>query len=299
MSTHIIPTSTAEHLVRGLERVIFPAKNREGKRYFPDSEIYLKIPEIAKLKNQRIVVLHSGAPKPNQGLIELEIILEILKNNKIKPEVFFSYFPYSQQDKIFEKGEANLAEGLVKKLVNYYQVRKIFIIDPHFGREKWAGKYPIKCISAIPLLMKKARRNFGSPSRILPNKTWGGKDVLFLSPDKGGKRRTGISGIKKERINSFRVKYFSPEINLKGKTVAVVDDLIETGATLLKFHDFLKKSGAEKVIALITHGVLASGVLKIKSRYQKLYLTNTINQKEANIDIADLISKTTSGPSGN
>ena len=100
-----------------------------------------------------------------------------------------------------------------------------------------------------------------------------------MSPDKGGKRRTGLSGVKKERLNSFKVRFLSPKINFKGKTVGVVDDLIETGGTLLKFYDFAKKSGAKKVIALITHGVLPIGVSKIKKRYSKLYLTNTIEQK--------------------
>ncbi|GAG54089.1 unnamed protein product [marine sediment metagenome] len=92
-------------------------------------------------------------------------------------------------------------------------------------------------------------------------------------------------------MNSFKVRFLSPKVNFKGKTIGVVDDLIETGGTLLKFYDFAKKSGAKKVIALITHGVLPVGISKIKKKYSKLYLTNTIEQKEANVDVADLILK--------
>lgn len=281
----IIPTSTAEHLAKGIKskrkslEVILPEKNREGKRYFPDGEVYMKISKADKLRGERVVVLHSGAPEPNQGLVELELILEILKDNKVRPEVFFTYFPYSQQDKVFEKGETNVAENLLKKLVSYYKVKKIYIIDPHFGGRNWVKKYPIKDISAVPYLIKNARQDFG-------------ENILFLSPDKGGKRRTGFSGIKKGRLTSFKIEIFSPKSNFKGKIVGVVDDIIETGSTLLKFYDFAKKSRAKKVIALITHGALPSGISKIKKRYFKLYLTNTIDQKEANIDITDLISKT-------
>ena len=114
---------------------------------------------------------------------------------------------------------------------------------------------------------------------------------MLFSPDIGGKRRTGISGLEKERIDSYQVKMISPKLNLKGKTVVVIDDMIKTGGTLLKFLEIAKESEAKKIIALATHGVIPDGVSKIKKKYSKLYLTNTIEQKEANVDITNLILK--------
>jgi len=280
---NIILTSAAEYLLSGLERksgnfrFFIPGKNKESQRYFPDGEVYARIARINDFKNGRVVVLHSGAPRPNAGLVELEIILQILKDHKIKPEVFFTYFPYGRQDKVFEFGETNLAQNLIRKIINYYWVRKIYIIDPHFGKLKWAKKYPIVSISAVPTLIRKSKENFGH-------------DILFLSPDKGGKQRTGIYGFNKKRINSFKIKIYSSKIAVKGKTIGIVDDIIGTGGTLLKFHKFAKKSGAKKVIALVTHGVLDTGIQKIKKRFKKLYLANTINRKEANVDITNLIA---------
>jgi ribose-phosphate pyrophosphokinase len=299
----LIPTSTTEHLApkqnpEGVQapygagkfatgqakniEVIFPNKNRDGKRYFPDGEIYMKIFKANRLRNKRAIVLHSGAPKPNEGLMELELILQILRDNDVRPEIFFSYFPYGMQDKVFEKGETNVAENLIEKLINYYKVKKIYVIDPHFGGRKWIKKYPLIDVSAIPILIEAAKGDFG-------------EDILFLSPDIGGKRRTGISGgMKKERLTSFKVKMVSPELNFKGKVIGVIDDMIKTGGTLLKFQEIAKKSGAKKIIALVTHGVIPSGIQKVKKKYSKLYLTNTIKQKEANIDITELILKTIS-----
>jgi len=284
MKTYIIPTSNAEYLARNILtktedfEIIFPDLSRDGKRYFPDGEVYVKIPHLNKLKGKKVVVLHSGAPEPNEGLVELELILQILRDNKIKPEVFFAYFPYGMQDEVFERGETNVSENLIEKLVSYYKVKKIYIIDPHFGGRKWVKKYPIIPISAVPLLIKEVKRDFG-------------EDILFLSPDTGGKRRTGIPGIEKRRLNSFNVKLFSRKLNLKGKIVGVVDDMIKTGGTLLKFYEIAKESGAKKIIALVTHGVIPEGISKIKKKYSKLYLTNTVKQKLANIDITDLILK--------
>ena len=283
MNLYIIPTSTTEHLVKKIKAknlvIIFPDKNRIGKRYFPDGEVYIRISKVNKLRNKRVVVLHSGAPEPNKGLVELELILQVLKDNKAKVEVFFTYFPYGRQDKVFEEGETNAAENLITKLVNYYKAKKIYTIDPHFENRSWVKKYPIKSVSAVPYLIKKSRQDFN-------------ENIFFLSPDKGGERRTKISGIKKERLDAFKVKYFSPEIFLEGKIVGVVDDIIETGGTLLRFYDVAKKSGAKRVIALSTHGVLSAGVSKIKKKYSKLYLTNTVKQKEANVDVTGLILKT-------
>jgi len=290
MKSFIIPTSTAEHLAKIILKknkafkIIFPDLSRERKRYFPDQELYIKFSTryLSKFKSgKRIIVLHSGAPKPNEGLMELELILQILRDNKIRPEIFFSYFPYGMQDKVFKKGETNVAENLIDKLANYYKVKKIYVIDPHFEGRKWVKKYPIESISAVPILISRAKKHFR-------------ENILFLSPDIGGKRRTGIWGIKKERIDSFKVKISPLTIDLKGKIVGVVDDMIKTGGTLLKFAEIARKAGAKKILALVTHGVLASGVSKIKRKYSKLYLTNTIKQKESNIDITELILKAVS-----
>ncbi len=284
MRTSFILTSATEHLMENLKKkasnknleFILPEKNKEGERFFPDGEVYARISGVKNLKNKRVVVLHSGAPRPNDGLMELKLILHILKDYGIKPELFFTYFPYGQQDRAFQRGETNAAESLIKKFFGYYGVKKIYAIDPHFGKMAWMEKYRLASVSAIPFLIKKAQEDFN-------------QNILFLSPDKGGKRRTGISGLKKKRMDSFRVECFSPKKALKGETVGVIDDLLETGGTLSKFHEAVKKSGADEVVALITHGLLGPGIKRIKERFSKIYLTNTINRKEANVDISELI----------
>ena len=124
--------------------------------------------------------------------------------------------------------------------------------------------------------MEKAKEDFG-------------EDILFLSPDKGGKRRTKISGFKKKRLNSFTVEMISSRANLRGKVAAVVDDVIKTGGTLVKFSQTAKEAGAKRVLALATHGVIDNGIARVSTNFSKLYFTNTINKKDANVDITDLI----------
>ena len=290
MKTYLIPTSTTKHLAKNILgknrnfEIIFPGLSKDGKRYFPDGEVYMKILKANKLKGKGVVVLHSGAPKPNEGLIELELILQILRDNNIKPEVFFTYFPYGMQDKVFEKGETNVAENLIEKLINYYKVKKIYTIDAHFwgkGR-KWIKKYQIVHISAFDLLKKGVQKDFK-------------EEVLFLAPDVGAQKRFGIQGFNKTRINSYRVEVRTPKKLkkiIKGRIIGIVDDVIKTGGTLLKVYDECRRYGARKVIVAATHGAIESGILTVKRKYSQLYLTNTINQRGANIDITDLVVST-------
>src|SRR3990167_9139587 len=113
MRANIILNSTSEYLFNSLTKSGLPVficgKNKDKKYSFPDGEAYVRIDGLNRIKGRTIIV-HSGSPNPSKGLIELEMLLAILQAKKIKPlEVFFTYFPYGQQDKIFLPGELNAA----------------------------------------------------------------------------------------------------------------------------------------------------------------------------------------------
>jgi len=197
-----------------------------------------------------------------------------------KKKLFFLYFPYRMQDNKFEKGETNVAQDMIKKFIKYYGVKKIYTIDAHFWGRDWTKNYPIENFSAVPLLKKKAEEKYG--------------EIIYITPDIGAQRRTGIKGTKKKRKNSYTVEITSTEDlrkMIKGKTVGVVDDLVETGGTMCKAYDFCKQNGAENVVALITHGVLPQGISRIKEKYDDLFLTNTIDKPEASVDISSLVKE--------
>lgn len=284
---NIICTTAAEHIGKKLVidygfNVIFPDKNKDGKRYFPDGEVYARIPGIDKIKGET-VILHCGAPDPNKGLVELELILETLRSSKAKIKVFFTHFPYGKQDRVFMEGETNAAENLIKKLVNYYGVELIYTIDAHFSNEEWLSKYPIINISAVDLLIKVALRDY--------------PDLVFLTPDIGGQQRTGLNGVQKRRLDSYTIEIESDEefkTIVKGKRIGVIDDLLETGGTLARFSEECVNCGALEVVALITHIVLPEGKEKIQSKFSKLYFTNTINREGANVDVTPIIANTLS-----
>ncbi|MFA6098582.1 MAG: ribose-phosphate diphosphokinase [Patescibacteria group bacterium] len=283
MGISLIATSKARHLVPFLNKsgklqILSPEKNKDHKYHFPDGEIYVRLAKVHQLE-KRVIVLHSGCPDPNAGLIELEMILQILNNHTShRIEVFFSYFPYGQQDKMFSPGEINMAYTLLEKLVKNYNVKRIYAIDAHFVGRPWVENFPFVNISAVEKLKSVAEKEY--------------PDLIYKTPDSGSQRRTGIKGVKKKRIHSYETRTKCSQSfkkDVQGKTVAVVDDILETGGTLDRFYDECKKYGAKKVIALITHGVMPSGIKRIEKKYDRLYLANTIQTAEKSVNISDLI----------
>lgn len=281
MSINIILDSTSEHLKDIFNpayfRVFISAKNKDKKYSFPDGEVYARLDSIAKIKG-RTVIIHSGAPNPSKGLVELEMLLALLKGKGARPlEVFFTYFPYGQQDKSFLAGEVNMAKNILDKLVNYYKVARIYIIDPHFGHRAWLKNYPVKKIFAFKLFKDIILEKY--------------PEILFLSADSGQSKRSGISGAKKKRLNSFKVKFELGQNfkKVKGKNICIVDDLIETGGTLSQLSGECRKIGAKKVVVFVTHGVLNEGINRVSLKADEFYLANTIRHKKANVNINQLI----------
>lgn len=283
MKIDVISTSSVEHLAKSLEKnsdfnVHYLGKNKDGKRYFPDGEVYVNLGELG---GERTVVLYSGAPNANDNLVELEFVLGLLKDRKISPvELFITYFPYGKQDLVFKEGEINAAETLIKRWIDFYGIKKIYVIDGHFMGRDWVKQYPVVNISSVDTLKQAVLAKY--------------PEIFFIAPDAGSIRRNNLPGFSKSRKNSYEIemscdKEFQKEV--AGKTVGVIDDMIETGGTMVCVCKKCKEIGASNTIAVVTHGVLQSGVEKIKNAYDELFLTNTINCACANVDISGLIIK--------
>ncbi|HTW96953.1 MAG TPA: ribose-phosphate diphosphokinase [Candidatus Methylomirabilis sp.] len=286
MSVNIILNSTSRHFAKSFAnknfRVFTSGTNKDGKYIFPDGEVYARLDNIEKIKG-RTIIIHSGAPDPSGGLVELEMLLSILRQQRVKPiEIFFTYFPYGRQDKSFLPGEANTVKDILDKLTKYYQVRRIYIVDPHFGHRDWLKNYPVRKISAFKLFKDTIVKKYPG--------------ILFLSADNGQAERSGISGAKKKRANSFEVKFQLGDIfrKIKGKNICLVDDLIETGGTLVKLAAECRRLGAKKIIVFVTHGVLPEGIERVSAHVDEFYTTNSIGQRKFRLDIGGLIGESIS-----
>lgn len=302
---YIIPSTPALHLGnkiakqikrRGIQdtQIIFPKKNKDGERYFPDDEVYSAIPESEKgiFDGQEVVFLHSGQRKPNTGIVELETNIEIVSEHTIpkKMGVFFAYIPYSKSDKHFRQGEIAKSEKLFNKLRRWYGIQDICIIDAHFaGRDHWDYENrPFTDVKGYEVIMKGIEEKFG-------------KEVLYLGPDIGSRIRAGLEGTDKARKDSYTVNVSAEDelIDLikRHSHIAAIDDFTETGGTMVEFSNFCREHNPKAVlIAGLTHGVKQGGINRTVRAYDHLYLGNSIQRRKAhpkqwNIDFTELIMK--------
>ena len=298
---NIIFSNSAKHLLDGVKKSnildsheynfaeVLP--NKDNKFIFPDGETYIRL-DMDSIKDNKAVIVFSGQNadnKVNDLLAELEILLHILRGNASSIELIFTYFTYAMQDNVFNEGEANVSKNMIEKYLDYFNVEKITFFDAHCSNKEWFKKIEDKgkiknIITPITEAFRgKLEKDFGDEA----------EKFVFIAPDFGAQDRLNIDGFGKKRIDSYNIELKDSSINLEniaGKNICVCDDLIESGGTLAKVALKLKEKKAKKIIAFATHGVLQSGLKRIKEAYDEIYITNTIRQKYANIDICEILA---------
>lgn len=266
-----ITTPTAEHL--DLDADTLNPHPQNDTRIFPDGEVYVQLSSIDEM--DEVVVVHSGQPHPNRGLIELYGVLDLLQEHDVPADVCFTYMPYGMQDDTFYDGTLNYSRAIIQTLVDYYDVGTVYTVDAHFSERDWIDAFPVENVHAFPLIQDRVAMD----------------DYVVVGPDLGAVKRFGIAGFEKERTGAYDVS-LSGDLDVDGKNVLVFDDIIETGGTMAAAYETLQEQGAERVEAAAVHGVLDDGVERVGVTYDALHLTNTIKSPYSTIDIEPLLEET-------
>jgi phosphoribosylpyrophosphate synthetase len=267
---NVIKTPQAEHLdIEGLTLAEHP---KDNSKVFPNKEVYVQLNESNH--DEHVTVIHSGGSEPNKSLMYLYGLLDILKERGVKTEILFTYFPYSMQDKEFFDGTLNYSRAIIRKLKEYYNVHKMYVINPHFSERKWVKKSSLEVISALDLIEEQLDGKY-----------------TVVGPDIGAGDRFQVSAFEKVRESSEKIEVSeTSQIEDIDGNVLVLDDIIETGRTMSETYDRLvQKESIEKVEGAAIHGLLADGSKKVQQKFDKLYLTNSIENKYSNLGIEPLI----------
>lgn len=267
-------------------------------RHFPDNESYVLIPKIKALKNQKVIVYHRLFPEPDKRIFELLLILHRLGKATKNIELFIPYLPYARQDRENKKGEAVSADTLCG-ILKILGVKKLTTYDCHFlPRPGDFGRKGLKIEnrSAGKQLVAYAKKHFGKA------------DFLVISPDQGSsyfiENAQGHS-LQKTRKESTatgestgvhaEIHKMEGEIDVKGKNICILDDIISTGGTIIRAIEHLRARGAKKVIVGAAHGVFAGEKIAekiLKKRCDKIFVTNTIIcEDNINVEILKLPEK--------
>src|SRR3989344_2468995 len=251
-------------------------------KHFPDGESYVQIPGIETFKNEKVVVYHRLYPDPDKRIFELLLILSRLKKETKQIELFVPYLPYARQDKENKRGEAVSADVLCG-LLKSFGVQKLITFDCHFLDRP--GNFKRRGLAI-------ENRSAGKPLIAYAKKYFGKDKFLVISPDEGSsyfienaqghslKKVRGESKASGETTGIHAdIHTMEGEIDVEGKNVCILDDIISTGGTILRAIEHLKSRGAKKIIVGATHGVFAGEKIAEKilsSSCDELFLSNTI-----------------------
>ncbi|ASJ15987.1 ribose-phosphate pyrophosphokinase [Thermococcus chitonophagus] len=243
---------------------------------FPDGEKYVRILG----EGEEAIVVQSTYHPQDEHLIEALLLGDALKEKGFKRlKLVVPYLAYSRQDRVTKDGEPISIRAVMKMLGLYYD--ELYVFDIH--NPKTLEFFPGKAHNV-------------SPARVIAEyfKEKLGEGIV-MAPDKGALERAravaeilGLeySHFEKKRISPTEVQMTPVDVDVKGKNVLIVDDIISTGGTMIKAANLLRELGAGKIFVAATHGVFAEGAIeRVSNAVDELAVTNTIPTPVSKISI--------------
>src|SRR5262245_59821230 len=251
---------------------------RSVVRRFADMEVFVEVQE--NMRGEDVYVLQSTSFPANDNLMELLILVDALKRSMARRiTAVMPYFGYARQDR--RPGPRTpISAQLVANLIERAGVDRVMTLDLHAGQIQGFFDIPTDNLFAAPTMMRDIQEHYSVDN------------LVVVSPDVGGVVRAralakridvpiAICDKRRERPGESEVLNVIGEV--EGKHCVLIDDIVDSGGTLVNAANALLESGAREVIAYITHGVLSGGaVAKVtSSRLKTLVITDTIQPTEA------------------
>ncbi len=265
-------------------------------RRFADMEIFVEIQE--NVRGSDAFVLQSTSFPANDHLMELLIITDALRRSSARRiTAVIPYFGYARQDR--KSGSRTpISAKLVANLITQAGVDRVMTLDLHAAQIQGFFDIPTDNLYASPVMVRDIRNRFDTAK------------LMVVSPDVGGVVRaralgkrinTPLAIIDKRRERAGESEVMNVIGDVDGYTCILLDDIVDSGGTLVNAADALHANGAKDVYAYITHGVLSGGAVTriASSRLKELVITNSIMPTEAirnapnirTLSIAGLISE--------
>lgn len=241
---------------------------------FADDEIQVKIEESAR--GLDVFIVQPTCGPVNENLMELLIMIDAFRRASARRiTVVLPYYGYARQDKKVKPREPVTAR-LVANLISQAGASRVLCVDLHAGQIQGFFDIPVDHLYAGPLIADELnRRNLGNG------------DTVVVSPDVGGVARARalaenlgapIAIIAKRRPAPNQVEIVEIIGDVTDKVCVMIDDMIDTGGSIVQGAAALMSRGAREVHACVSHGVLsADAAQRVQDSVLKsLLVTDTI-----------------------
>lgn len=220
---------------------------------FSDGESAINIGEV--VRGSDVFVIQSTCSPVNDNLVELLIMIDALKRASAgRITAVMPYFGYARQDRK-AKARDPISAKLVANLITVAGADRVLTMDLHTPQLQGFFDIPVDHMVGVPVMASYFQEKFPS-----------NEDVVAVSPDVGSVTRTRkfaewldipIAIIDKRRPKANVSEIMNVVGDVNNKRVILVDDLIDTGGTIVNAAKALTEMGAKEVFACCTHGVLS------------------------------------------
>ena len=259
---------------------------------FSDGEVTVEIRQNVRARD--VFVLQPTCTPTNENLMELLIMVDAAKRASAESiTAVIPFFGYARQDRK-DQPRVPITAKLVANLLTAAAVTRVLTIDLHAGQIQGFFDIPVDHLYAMPVLIKYLKDKGVS------------ENLVVVSPDVGGMKMahayskalgTPLAIVAKNRVSATEVEAISLIGEVEGKDVLLVDDISETAGTLTSAAKLLRKNGARRIFAGVSHAVLGDqGRQRIaESEIEELISTNStpyvVGEKVKTVSVAEILGE--------
>jgi len=239
---------------------------------FSEGEVRVKIDE--DVRGRDVFIIQPTCPPTNNNLMELLIMIDAIKRASARRiTAVIPYFGYARQDRK-DQPRVPITAKLVANLLETAGANRVLTMDLHAGQIQGFFDIPLDHLFAVNTVVE----YFGKKKI---------KDLVVASPDVGGikmarayakRLNAQLAIVDKRRIDDKHVETMNILGEVKGKNIVIVDDLSATASSICEAAVALKKAGALKIYAAITHPVLSGPAYERiqKAPFEEFIVSDTI-----------------------
>lgn len=247
-------------LAEDVAKVLGCTLTETESRTFANGEIYARYGESVRGCDAFVIQAHSHPI--NEWLMEQLIMVDALKRASAKRiTVVAPFYPYARQDKK-GRGREPISARLVADLFKAAGANRIMSVDLHAAQIQGFFDGPVDHLFAMPVLLEHFQKQLDP------------KELTVVSPDMGRVRVADIWSDKLGAPLAIIHKRRDPKVpnqvsvheivgDVEGRVCLLVDDLIDTGRTIQKAAEALKKNGAKSVVVAATHAVFSDPATEV------------------------------------
>lgn len=244
---------------------------------FADNEVFVEIKE--NVRGEDVFVIQSTSFPANDNIMELLIIIDALRRASAKRiTAVIPYFGYARQDRKVGP-RTPISAKLVSNIITTSGANRVLTLDLHASQIQGFFDIPLDNLFGAPVFARDIKDNFAN------------KDVIIVSPDVGGLVRARVVASKLNVelaiVDKRRQKAGLSEVmniigDVANKDCIMIDDIVDSGGTLVNAANALLKNGAKSVSAYISHGVLSNhaAINIANSSLASLVVTDSIAQND-------------------